>query len=102
VLQGSDLVFPPTRGRHIETTRLWGRIRTRAGIRSDLTLHGLRHSVGTVAALRGLGILEVKAILRHRQTSTSERYVKAAEIAKTRHLDGIADFMTTPKLVPDA
>lgn len=95
--QDDDPVFRPARGRAMETTRLWSRIRTRAELRADLTLHCLRHSVGTFAALQGLGLVEIKAILRHRQTSTTERYIKAAQMAQVRHIDSVAKAMFNAK-----
>jgi integrase len=80
------LVFPPRIGGRIELARDWVRVRNRAGLPADLTIHGLRHSVGTVAALGGMSMSELQALLRHRQPSTTSRYVHLARMA-----GGLAD-----------
>ena len=85
-----DMVFPPLRGIQLETSRLWTRIRDRAGLRGDLTGHGLRHSAGTIAALNGATMPEIQALLRHRQSSTTTRYIKFAEMARMRPADKLA------------
>ena len=88
--EAEDMVFPPLRGRQLETTRLWNGIRDRAGLRGDLTGHGLRHSAGTIAALNGASMPEIQALLRHRQSGTTARYIKFAEMARMRPADRLA------------
>jgi integrase len=81
-----ELVFPPRIGERIELARDWMRVRQRAGLPGDLTIHGLRHSVGTVAALSGMSMAELQALLRHRQPGTTARYIHFAQMA-----GGLAD-----------
>jgi integrase len=47
----SDLVFVPMRGEKMSVNRDWIAVREAAGLPADLTLHGLRHSVGTAAVV---------------------------------------------------
>ena len=49
----NDLVFVPMRGDKMSVNRDWNRIRDAAKLPADLTLHGLRHSVGTAAVIAG-------------------------------------------------
>jgi integrase len=91
-----DRVFVPRTGGVLEVNRDWRRVRTAAGLPSDLTLHGLRHSVGTAAVLAGLSGPEVQALLRHRSIGTTQRYIHLAEIATNRLQD-----RATAHLVPD-
>jgi integrase len=80
------LVFPPVRGQRLAVARDWIRVRKAAGMPENLTLHGLRHSVGTVGALAGLSMPELQALLRHRQPGTTARYIHLARMA-----GGLAD-----------
>jgi integrase len=77
-----DRVFNPQRGEVIEINRDWLKVRDAAGLPGDLTLHGLRHSVGTVAVMAGLSLPEVQKLLRHRNASTSSRYIHLADRAR--------------------
>jgi integrase len=85
-----DLVFRPSRGEGLEVTRLWRRISERAQLPAGLTTHGLRHSIATRAALIGMSAPEIQILLRHRQPSTTTRYIKAAEMALSRPADRVA------------
>jgi integrase len=97
--QPTDQVFPSQQGRLIEVNRAWVKVRREAGLPPDLTLHGLRHSLGTSAVLSGLSGPEVQALLRHRTVGTTSRYLHLAEQISVRlqdratarlteHLDG--------------
>lgn len=77
-----EQVFVPQHGRTMEINRDWLRVRERAGLPADLTLHGLRHSVGTIAVLAGLSGPEVQKLLRHRNISTTSRYIHLADRAR--------------------
>jgi integrase len=83
------LVFPPTNGECIYVTLDWRRVRAAAGLPPELTLHGLRHSVGTTAVLAGLSAPEVQALLRHRNVSTSAKYVHLADQHRARLQDRV-------------
>jgi integrase len=56
---------------------------------ADLTLHGLRRSIGTAAVLAGLSAPEVQALLRHRNVSTSSRYIHLADRHRARLQDRV-------------
>jgi integrase len=81
-----DLVFAPASGEQISVNRDWIVVRKAAGLPDGLTLHGLRHSAGTVGALAGMAMPEIQALLRHRQPGTTARYIHFAEMA-----GGLAD-----------
>jgi site-specific recombinase XerD len=71
-------------------------VRDAAGLPPDLTLHGLRHSIGTVSVIAGLSAPEVQKLLRHRNISTTARYVHLAEAVESRLQD-----RATAHLLPD-
>lgn len=85
-VEGGVLVFDPRRGNQMAVNRDWIRVRRAAALPDGLTLHGLRHSVGTVAAIGGMSMAELQALLRHRQPGTTARYLHFAERA-----GGLAD-----------
>jgi integrase len=94
-----DRVFPPTKGERLFVGGAWRRIRAAAGLPEALTLHGLRHSLGTAAALQGLSASEVQAVLRHRTIGTSQRYVHVAEMHRARLQDRVrAALIPGPRL----
>lgn len=77
-----ERVFVPVRGDVIEINRTWTLVRSAAGLPADLALHGLRHSVGTVAIMAGMSLPEVQRLLRHRSVGTTSRYVHLADRAR--------------------
>ena len=77
-----DRVFVPQRGEVLEINRDWVKIRAAAGLPKELTLHGLRHSVGTAGIMAGLTTAEVQKLLRHRNISTTAKYVHLADRAR--------------------
>jgi integrase len=77
-----ERVFIPQRGDVIEINRDWLRVRAAAGLPADLTLHGLRHSIGTVAIMAGLSLAEVQKLLRHRTLAMTSHYVHLADRAR--------------------
>ena len=82
-----DLVFPPKQGHHLSVHRDWHLIRDRGQLPEGLVAHGLRHSAGTVAVLAGLSLPEVQKMLRHRNITTTQRYIHLAHGASTRLQD---------------
>ncbi len=103
-----ELVFVPLQGKHIAVNIDWRRIRKVAGLPADLTLHGLRHSVGTAAIVAGLSLPETQKLLRHRNPSTTSRYIHLAEQHQARlqeramaHLDPEPERPAVPlRLIP--
>jgi integrase len=73
------LVFAPLRGEQLSINRDWITVRKAARLPPELTLHGLRHSVGTVGAIAGMTMPELQALLRHRQPGTTARYIHFAQ-----------------------
>jgi integrase len=80
-------VFIPLQGSVMEVNRDWLKVRAKAGLPADLTLHGLRHSAGTVAILAGLSTAEVQKLLRHRNINTTAKYIHLAEASRSRLQD---------------
>jgi integrase len=69
------LVFPSLRsGGQMTLTRPWQRIRERARISGDATLHTLRHTFASWAVMGGLQLPQVGALLGHRSAQTTLRY----------------------------
>jgi len=77
-----ERVFIRQRGDVVEINRDWLRVRAAAGLPGNLTLHGLRHSIGTVAMMAGLNLAEVQKLLRHRTVATTALYVHLADRAR--------------------
>lgn len=97
-----DLVFPPTSGEGvINLSKEWRKIRREGGLREDIVLHSLRHSLATHMAMEGRQAFEIMTLLGHRNITTSQRYVKAIETARAKLADqsaaGIAAAMTGKK-----
>jgi integrase len=80
------LVFPPTHGLQLAVNKNWITVRKAAGLPDGLTLHSLRHSVGTVGAMAGLTMPELQTLLRHRQPGTTAKYLHLAQMS-----GGLAD-----------
>ena len=51
----------------------WGRIRKKADL-TDVRIHDLRHTFASVAAINGLSLPMIGALLGHTQTQTTARY----------------------------
>ncbi len=75
-----DFVFEPSRGEGaISLAKPWRKIRTTAGLRADLGLHGLRHSLATHMALSGSQAAQIMAVLGHANIGTSQKYIHIAQ-----------------------
>ncbi len=57
--------------------KIWGRIRSKAGI-EEVRLHDLRHSFASIAAAAGLSLPLIGALLGHSQAQTTKRYAHLA------------------------
>jgi integrase len=92
-IPAAQQVFMPRRGRAYEINRDWLTVRAAAGLPADLTLHGLRHSIGTQGVLAGLSVAEVQKLLRHRNITTAAKYIHLAEGAMGRLQDRAIDHL---------
>jgi integrase len=52
----------------------WKRIAAAAGLPANITLHSLRHGVGSALADSGMSAMQVATALGHASSRTSERY----------------------------
>jgi integrase len=57
----------------------WAKVRARASLPASLTMHGLRHSIGSHLAMGGASGPEIKTALGHANIATSVRYIHFAE-----------------------
>lgn len=69
-------------------SRQFGKYRDEAGVRSGLTLHGLRHGFATRLAENGSSAVAIKRAMRHSSISTSMKYVHLANGRLKEELDG--------------
>lgn len=58
--------------------RAWERLRARADL-SDVRLHDLRHSFASMGAGQGESLVQIGALLGHRQTITTQRYAHLSD-----------------------
>ena len=64
-------------GRRSELQKAWQRIRKVAGL-EDVRIHDLRHTFASVAAMNGMTLPMIGALLGHSQPRTSARYAHLA------------------------
>jgi len=69
-------------GAPISLKKPWAKVRARAGLPPELTIHGLRHSIGSHLAMMGASGPEIQAALGHANIATSVRYIHFAEARK--------------------
>ncbi len=65
------------------------KIRDEMGIDDTHVWHCLRHSTGTWLAEAGISINQIAMVLNHKQTSTTERYVKKTSIQRKTALESL-------------
>ena len=74
-----DLVFPnPVTGRPQQRGEMHRRLKRtlkRAGIREELSLHGLRHTFGTRLAAAGVPMVKIQEWMGHENAETTQIYV---------------------------
>jgi integrase len=88
-----DAIFVPMRGKVIAVNHDWNRIRAEAKLPAGLVLHSLRHSIGTAGIVAGMSTAEIKSMLRHRNITTTQRYVHLAEASRSRLQDRASDHL---------
>jgi integrase/recombinase XerD len=84
LLKGSpcDAVFPSRRGRQMTRQTFWYRIKIyaqRAGIKSELSPHTLRHAFATHLLNHGADLRVVQLLLGHSDLSTTQIYTHVAK-----------------------
>jgi len=81
--EADDYVFRPAKGDgSISLAKPWRKVRDEADLPEGIGLHGLRHSMATLLAMGGAGAAEIMAALGHKQLSTSQKYIHAADTAR--------------------
>lgn len=78
--------------------RPWARIAKAAGLPPSITLHALRHGIGTHLAAAGMAAPQIAMALGHHQWRTSERYVHAVDRARAELAQTAADLVRPKKL----
>lgn len=88
-----ELVFPPTRGDGTMTgfRKLWNRITVLGGLPADVTPHTLRHSFASLAGDLGYSEPTIGALIGHKGTSITSRYVHAADTVLLAASDVVAE-----------
>jgi integrase len=70
--------------------KIWRRVAERAGLPAGVTPHVLRHSFASVAADLGLSELTIAALIGHRKSSVTSRYVHTADAVLLAAADAVA------------
>jgi integrase len=92
----NDLVFPSpvTGGKLDNINTAWENIRKAAGL-EHYRFHDLRHFFGSKLANIGTAPLIVKKLLGHRNLTTTERYLHAADEGMINAINQLADAIPT-------
>lgn len=78
--QPDDFVFRPARGKGaIALNKPWRMARARAGLKREIVLHSLRHSLASHMAMDGAEAAQIMAVMGHRTLTTAQRYVHQVE-----------------------
>ena len=91
-VEGNPFLFPHrlnTRSAHMTTEAINAAFRMvarRAGIEGRHSCHDLRHSRATELAFAGWPTVKIASWLRHRNPSSSDRYVHTVEMERLSHL----------------
>jgi integrase len=85
-------------GTPVALQRPWQRITKAANLPETITLHVLRHGVGTALAAAGLAAPQIAAQLGHTQWRTSERYCHAVDRARVELAQKTAELVRPRKL----
>jgi integrase len=90
---GGDLVFPATRGpgQMVGFPKLWVRIAKLGDLSTDVTPHTLRHSFASLAGDLGYSESTIAALVGHRGSSVTSRYVHTADAVLLAAADAVAD-----------
>lgn len=91
-------VFPGIAGSPVDLARPWKRIAAAAGLAPTITLHSLRHGIGSVLADAGMSALQVATALGHASSRTSERYCHVVGDARAVLAQRAAELVRPAKL----
>ena len=72
----------------------WKELLKKAGLESDIRIHDIRHTVGSLGHLSGLSQREIAIQLGHSSLRTTERYTKGYRGIERTIADRIAQVMT--------
>lgn len=96
----NDRVFKASRGEGSTMASInkpWTAIRKRAGVSNKVVIHSLRHSLASYMANNNQDALAIKAVLGHKQISTSMIYIHLSKNTHQKHAEvaasGISGFM---------
>ncbi len=91
-VEGNPYVLPSGQaGKHyVGLQKVWEKIRTWDGL-SDVRIHDLRHSFGSVAALGGDSLLMIGKLLGHKDPKTTAIYTHLADSALQQAADRTAN-----------
>lgn len=93
--ESEDLVFKATRGKGpISLSQMFRDVRAEAGLPDDITLHSLRHSLGSWLAISGAESAQIMEALGHRQLSTVQRYIHWHQDARAELAERAASHVT--------
>ena len=87
VKQGTQKVFDFKNNDQLRSE--FYKIRDEMGIDDTHVFHSVRHSTGTWLAEAGVSINQIAMVLNHKQTSTTERYVKKTSIQRKTALESL-------------
>jgi integrase len=92
-----ERVFPPTRGDGTMAgfRKFWDRILRLGGLPDDLTPHTLRHSFASLAGDLGYSEPTIAALIGHKGTTVTSRYVHAADAVLLAAADAVATATAT-------
>lgn len=81
--RSSVYVLPGQTGGPIEGhQRMWSNLKNAAGVRPEVRIHDIRHTVGSLAHRAGASQREVADLLGHRQMQTAARYIHGPQSHK--------------------
>lgn len=97
-----DLVFTTRFGTAMEprnVNRAWEALCRRAGVPEWVTLHDLRHALGSFLLARGVDSKNVQRTLRHSRLATTELYLHAIEEVPRKAADATDDLIAELRAV---